>query len=142
MNGLTAALAAVRGSVSAVPDAVGRVLAGNSPADVDPTTGKGPEWGKAAPIGLLIIVLMCVVCYFLARSMSKNLKRVPESFDTPADAGDPAGAGSPADAAATAGAATGKGAGAARPAAGAAGRPGAAKSGRSDPPSARSGRKR
>ena len=28
------------------------------PADVDPSTGKGPEWGKAAPIGLLVILLL------------------------------------------------------------------------------------
>jgi hypothetical protein len=54
---------------------------GNSPADVDPTTGHGPEWGKAAPIGLLIVVLMCVAVYFLVKSMNRNLKKVPESFD-------------------------------------------------------------
>ncbi len=54
---------------------------GNSPADVDPTTGHGPEWGKAAPIGLLIVVLLCVAVYFLVKSMNRNLKKVPESFD-------------------------------------------------------------
>ncbi|MTD12842.1 hypothetical protein GIS00_02640 [Nakamurella sp. YIM 132087] len=55
-----------------------------TPAEVDPSTGKGPEWGKAAPIGLLVIVLLCVACYFLARSFSKNIRRVPTSFDPPA----------------------------------------------------------
>jgi hypothetical protein len=54
---------------------------GDSPSDVDPTTGHGPEWGEAAPIGLLVIVLMCVAVYFLIKSMNRNLKKVPESFD-------------------------------------------------------------
>lgn len=54
---------------------------GNSPADVDPTTGHGPEWGKAAPVGLLIVVLLCVAVYFLVKSMNRNLRKVPESFD-------------------------------------------------------------
>lgn len=53
---------------------------GDSPANVDPTTGHGPEWGKAAPIGLLVIVLLCVAVYFLVKSMNRNLKKVPESF--------------------------------------------------------------
>ena len=56
---------------------------GSSPSDVDPTTGHGPEWGKAAPIGLLTIVLMCVAVYFLVKSLNRNLKKVPESFDPP-----------------------------------------------------------
>jgi hypothetical protein len=54
---------------------------GDSPSDVDPTTGHGPEWGEAAPIGLLVIVLMCVAVYFLIKSMNRNLRKVPESFD-------------------------------------------------------------
>lgn len=54
---------------------------GSSPADVDPTTGHGPEWGKAAPIGLLVVVLLCVAVYFLVKSMNRNLRKVPESFD-------------------------------------------------------------
>jgi hypothetical protein len=58
------------------------LLADDPPAEVDPTTGKGPEWGKAAPIGLLIILLMGIALYFLIRSMNKNLRKVPSSFDT------------------------------------------------------------
>ena len=38
---------------------------------------------KAAPFGLLVIALLGVGVYFLARSMSKHLKRVPASFDDP-----------------------------------------------------------
>lgn len=37
--------------------------------------------GKAGPIGLFVIVVLCVACWFLFRSMSRHLKRVPESFD-------------------------------------------------------------
>lgn len=68
---------------------------GNGPSDVNPATGKGPEWGKAAPIGLLVIVLMCVAVYFLVKSLNRNLKKVPESFQSsvPVPAGAvPAGA--------------------------------------------------
>ena len=54
---------------------------GNSPADVDPTTGHGPEWGQAGPIGLLTIVLLCVALYFLVKSFNRNIKKIPESFD-------------------------------------------------------------
>ena len=54
---------------------------GDSPTDVDPTTGHGPEWGEAAPIGLLVVVLMCVAVYFLVKSLNRNLKKVPDSFD-------------------------------------------------------------
>lgn len=66
--------------------ALGWVRATTAPAPppaggVDPVTGHGPEWGKAAPIGLLVIVLLGVACYCLARSFSRNIKRVPASFD-------------------------------------------------------------
>ena len=73
------------------------LLADDPPAEIDPTTGKGPEWGKAAPVGLLIILLMGIALYFLIKSMNKNLRKVPSSFDTDipdadvADDGDQAG---------------------------------------------------
>jgi len=57
---------------------------------IDPTTGHGPEWGKAAPIGLLVIVLMGIAVYFLLKSMNRNLKKVPASFDPPPDRPAPA----------------------------------------------------
>lgn len=47
---------------------------------VDPTTGKGPEWGKAAPIALLIILLMGLALFVLIRSMNRQLKKVPSDF--------------------------------------------------------------
>jgi hypothetical protein len=56
-------------------------LAPDPPADVDPSTGKGPEWGKAAPIGLLVILLLCIAVLFLLRSMTRRINRVQGEFD-------------------------------------------------------------
>lgn len=41
----------------------------------------GPDFGKASPIGLLVIVLLLIATLFLLRSMNRQLKKVPESFD-------------------------------------------------------------
>lgn len=38
------------------------------------------EGAKAGPWGLAIILLLCVGCYFLFKSMSKHLRRVREQF--------------------------------------------------------------
>jgi hypothetical protein len=38
--------------------------------------------GKAGPVALFIIVLLCIACFFIFRSFSKHLKRVPVDFDT------------------------------------------------------------
>lgn len=43
---------------------------------------RGPEFGKASPVGLLIILLLLVAVFLLIRSMNKQLKKLPESFDT------------------------------------------------------------
>jgi hypothetical protein len=40
--------------------------------------------GKSGPLGLLLTLLLLIAVFFLVRSMSKHLKRVPRSFD-PAD---------------------------------------------------------
>ncbi len=47
-------------------------------ADQEP---RGPEFGKASPLGLLIIVLLLVATFLLIRSMNKQLRKLPESFD-------------------------------------------------------------
>jgi hypothetical protein len=39
---------------------------------------------KSGPIGLAVILLLCVACYFLFKSMSKHLRRVREEFPTDA----------------------------------------------------------
>lgn len=41
----------------------------------------GPDFGKASPIGLLIVVVLLIATLLLLRSMNKQLKKVPESFD-------------------------------------------------------------
>jgi hypothetical protein len=41
----------------------------------------GPDFGKASPFGLLVVVLLVIATLFLVRSMNKQLKKVPESFD-------------------------------------------------------------
>jgi hypothetical protein len=40
--------------------------------------------GKSGPLGLLLTLLLLIAVFFLVRSMSKHLKRIPRSFD-PAD---------------------------------------------------------
>jgi hypothetical protein len=41
----------------------------------------GPDFGKASPVGLLIVVLLLIATLLLLRSMNRQLKKVPESFD-------------------------------------------------------------
>ena len=44
------------------------------------------DTGTAGPLALLMISLLGIAVFFLARSMAKHLRRVPESFDPkPAD---------------------------------------------------------
>jgi hypothetical protein len=44
----------------------------------------GGENKKSGPIGLAVILLLCVACYFLFKSMSRHLRRVREEFPTDA----------------------------------------------------------
>jgi len=41
----------------------------------------GPDFGKASPLGLLVVVLLVIATVFLVRSMNKQLRKVPKSFD-------------------------------------------------------------
>ncbi len=41
----------------------------------------GPDFGKASPVGLLVVVLLLIATLLLLRSMNRQLKKVPESFD-------------------------------------------------------------
>lgn len=38
------------------------------------------ESKKSGPIGLAVILVLCVACYFLFKSMSRHLRRVREDF--------------------------------------------------------------
>lgn len=58
-----------------------------------PPTPEGPggeDVGKSSPVGLLMLVLFFIAVALLVRSMTKHLKRVPASFDEPADSADTA----------------------------------------------------
>jgi len=41
----------------------------------------GPDFGKASPFGLVIVVILLIGTFLLVWSMNKHLKRLPESFD-------------------------------------------------------------
>ena len=48
------------------------------------------EAKKSGPLGLVVILLLCVACYFLFKSMSKHMRKVREEFpsDEPAEPAD------------------------------------------------------
>jgi hypothetical protein len=41
----------------------------------------GPDFGKASPFGLLVVVLLLISVMFLMRSMNRHLRKVPGFFD-------------------------------------------------------------
>ena len=47
----------------------------------EPPRDTGPDFGKAAPFGLLIVVLLVIATFFLIWSMNRHLNKLPESFD-------------------------------------------------------------
>jgi hypothetical protein len=51
------------------------LLADEAPKDT------GPDFGKASPFGLLIVVLLLVGTFLLVRNMNSRLKKLPESFE-------------------------------------------------------------
>jgi hypothetical protein len=53
----------------------------------DDPGGRGEDFGKSSPVGLLVLILFLVAVVFLARSMTKHLKRVPASFEEQPAAG-------------------------------------------------------
>jgi hypothetical protein len=46
-----------------------------------PPHNHGPDFGKASPVGLLVVVLLLIATLLLLRSMNRQLKKVPKSFD-------------------------------------------------------------
>ena len=63
-----------------VGQTVGLVLA----QDPAPPPGKGDEFGKASPVGLVVLVVLFLATILLVRSMNKHLRKVPASFDATA----------------------------------------------------------
>lgn len=57
---------------------LGVVLAEAGPDNSPPGN---PEWGKAAPTGLFVLLAFFVVAYFLFRSMNRHIKKVDTDFD-------------------------------------------------------------
>ena len=48
-----------------------------------PGSDRGEEFGKTSPIALVVILLLALATVVLIRSMTKQLRKVPESFDPP-----------------------------------------------------------
>lgn len=46
-----------------------------------PGTPTGPEFGKASPVGLVIVVALLVGTVLLIRSMNKQLRKLPDTFE-------------------------------------------------------------
>ena len=53
----------------------------SQPPEQNEPGGRGADFGKSSPVGLLVLLLFFVAVGFLVRSMTKHLKRVPASFD-------------------------------------------------------------
>jgi hypothetical protein len=51
------------------------------------------EAAKAGPLWLAVVLLLCLACYFLFKSMSKHLRKVRDEF--PVDGVDPNAAATP-----------------------------------------------
>ncbi|MFZ2172554.1 MAG: hypothetical protein WAW17_00700 [Rhodococcus sp. (in: high G+C Gram-positive bacteria)] len=46
-----------------------------------PSSPTGPEFGKASPIGLVLILALLAGVVLLVRSMNKRLKNLPDTFE-------------------------------------------------------------
>jgi hypothetical protein len=47
----------------------------------DAPRNHGPDFGKASPVGLLVVVLLLIATVLLIRSMNRQLRKVPKTFD-------------------------------------------------------------
>ena len=48
----------------------------------DAPRNTGPDFGKASPFGLAIVVLLLIGTFALVWSMNRHLRKVPKSFDS------------------------------------------------------------
>lgn len=39
------------------------------------------DTGKGSPIGLFVVLVLVIAVYFLYRSMSRHIRKLPETFD-------------------------------------------------------------
>ena len=56
-----------------------------TPSPAPDPGGQGEDFGKAAPVGLVVLLLFFLAVALLVRSMNKHLRRVPKSFDDDGD---------------------------------------------------------
>jgi len=87
---VTAVLLGVAGPATSV--AMVATVAQPAPTPDDPG-GRGEDFGKSSPVGLVVLIVFFVAVFFLVRSMNKHLRRVPASFDPPPGGERPAGGG-------------------------------------------------
>jgi len=66
-----------------VPVTVSSQFLAQQPGNGD-NGGQGEDFGKSSPVGFLILILFLIAVALLVRSMTKHLKKLPESFDEPA----------------------------------------------------------
>lgn len=57
----------------------------HTPSPAPDPGGQGEDFGKAAPVGLVVLLLFFLAVALLVRSMNKHLRRVPKSFDDDGD---------------------------------------------------------
>ena len=50
-------------------------------AQNEPPRDTGPDFGKASPFGLLVVVLLLIGTVLLVWSMNRHLRKLPKSFD-------------------------------------------------------------
>lgn len=67
-------------AVAVVPLTASALVLAQQPDSGD-NGGQGEDFGKSSPVGLLVLILFLVAVVFLVRSMSKHLKKVPQTFD-------------------------------------------------------------
>nr|WP_232251216.1 hypothetical protein [Actinoalloteichus sp. GBA129-24] len=67
---------------------------------VDDPGGQGEDFGKSSPVGLVLMVLFFIAVGFLVRSMTRHLRKLPASFDTPEGGADADSAAEPGSASA------------------------------------------
>ena len=46
----------------------------------DPPKNSGPDFGKASPLGLLVVVVLLIGVFILVWSMNRHLKKLPKTF--------------------------------------------------------------
>jgi hypothetical protein len=48
----------------------------------DAPRNTGPDFGKASPFGLVVVVLLLIGTFLLVWSMNRHLRKLPKSFDS------------------------------------------------------------